>query len=183
MAVETGIERDMLLKILKRFERDKKVFFHEGWVCIANFIKHQHNTNEKINRGIVLCLQQIPEKIIKKFMSQGWVIDESYMSQVCVQNYSNSNSNTNTNEQMDDLFNKFWVSYPKKKSKPMAYKAFKRLKPTQSLLDTILKDIEKQKQTEKWQKQNGQFIPYPATYLNNHQWEDEDKPSSNWRYM
>ncbi len=33
--------------------------------------------------------------------------------------------------------------------------------------------IEKAKQTKDWQKDGGQYIPYPATWLNARGWEDE----------
>jgi hypothetical protein len=71
------------------------------------------------------------------------------------------------------MFTIFYNAYPKKKDKTKAFNAFKKLKPTQELLDSILKALEWQKQTTDWQKQGGQFIPYPASYLNGRRWEDE----------
>lgn len=96
---------------------------------------------------------------------------------------SSKKENSKKEKPISVFFEKFWNSYPKKKSKPAALKALKKLNPSQSLLDTILKDIETKKQSEEWIKQNGQFIPYPATYLNQRRWEDEDEQSSGWRYM
>lgn len=67
-------------------------------------------------------------------------------------------------------FDEFWKAYPKKKNKIDAQKAFSKVKaPLQTLLDAI----ERQKQSEQWKKNNGQFIPYPATWLNRGAWEDE----------
>jgi hypothetical protein len=37
----------------------------------------------------------------------------------------------------------------------------------------MLAGVERWKQTEQWQKEGGQFIPYPATFLNQRRWEDE----------
>ena len=37
----------------------------------------------------------------------------------------------------------------------------------------ILTALNWQKKSEQWLKDNGQFIPYPATYLNQRRWEDE----------
>jgi hypothetical protein len=73
----------------------------------------------------------------------------------------------------EEMFTIFYNAYPKKKDKTKAFNAFKKLKPTQELLDSILKALEWQKQTTDWQKQGGQFIPYPASYLNGRRWEDE----------
>lgn len=70
------------------------------------------------------------------------------------------------------LFDTFWQAYPKKIAKPKALLAWNKLKPTQDLLDKILNALQSQKQSENWIKDSGQFIPYPATYLNQYRWED-----------
>jgi hypothetical protein len=67
-------------------------------------------------------------------------------------------------------FASFWSSYPVKKGKGNAEKSWEKLKPD---LQTVLTAIEKQKQTDQWTKDNGKFIPYPATWLNGKRWEDE----------
>ena len=40
---------------------------------------------------------------------------------------------------------------------------------------TILKAIEVAKQSEQWQKENGKFIPFPATWLDSERWLDESE--------
>lgn len=70
-------------------------------------------------------------------------------------------------------FQKFWQAYPKKRSKGDAEKAWKALKPDDALLADILKSIELQKQSINWQKDGGQYIPYPATFLRAKGWLDE----------
>ena len=74
------------------------------------------------------------------------------------------------------LFLIFWESYPLKVKKPKALTAFLKLKPDKALLDRVLEAIDRQKQTRAWRKDNGRFIPHPATWLNNRQWEDEVQP-------
>lgn len=73
----------------------------------------------------------------------------------------------------DDFFALFWTAYPKKTAKPAAAKSFKSAKVTALLLQIILADIERRKSGPDWQKNNGEFVPMPATYLNNKRWEDE----------
>jgi hypothetical protein len=68
---------------------------------------------------------------------------------------------------------KFWTEYPKKQAKADALKAFKSLKPDDTLLDLIIGAIRKQRSAYDWQKSNGQFIPLPASWLNARRWEDE----------
>lgn len=72
-----------------------------------------------------------------------------------------------------NAFEKFWEVYPKKKSKGQAEKAFIRINPNEQLLATMLAKIEQARTSEDWTKSNGQFIPYPATWLNAQGWEDE----------
>lgn len=69
-------------------------------------------------------------------------------------------------------FDEFWKVYPKKVAKAQALKAWSKLKPDADLQQVILNALERQKQSAQWQKDNGQFIPYPATWLNNYRWED-----------
>jgi len=73
----------------------------------------------------------------------------------------------------DPLFDEFWAAYPKKVAKPKAIRAFARLHMTRELLDIILADIRCKQRTERWKKQDGLYIPYPASYLNDRRWEDE----------
>ena len=74
------------------------------------------------------------------------------------------------------LFLIFWECCPLKAKKPKALTAFLKLKPDRSLLDRMLEAIELQKRTRAWRKNNGQFIPHPATWLSNRQWEDSVVP-------
>lgn len=74
---------------------------------------------------------------------------------------------------VDTLFDRFWRAYPKHKAKESALKAFKKLKPDESLLMDMLNAIADQLDTDDWKRNSGQYIPHPATWLNGHRWEDE----------
>jgi hypothetical protein len=73
----------------------------------------------------------------------------------------------------DANFKVFWTHYPRKQNKRKAFEAWKKLKPDEGLLREILDAIESQKRTRQWQKDDGDRIPYPATWLNERRWEDE----------
>jgi hypothetical protein len=77
-----------------------------------------------------------------------------------------------------DGFATFWSAYPRKKSKGDALKAFTKLKPDIDLRRTILSAIQVAKAGPDWRKDNGQFIPYPASWLNSKGWEDDLSTSS-----
>ncbi len=74
---------------------------------------------------------------------------------------------------IEHTFDIFWKAYPKRKSRGQAEKAFEKVNPDESLLKTILAAIDQAKKSDDWQKESGQYIPYPATWLNNKGWEDE----------
>lgn len=70
-------------------------------------------------------------------------------------------------------FDEFWKAYPKKKNKGQAEKAWSKIKQPSEILQQILEALKWQKASQDWTKENGQFIPHPATYLNGRAWEDE----------
>jgi len=70
----------------------------------------------------------------------------------------------------------FWKEYPKKKSKGQAEKAWLKIKPTQEMFIIIMEGLEKAKNSQEWENKEGEYIPYPATWLNAKGWEDEYKP-------
>lgn len=75
-------------------------------------------------------------------------------------------------EKLELLFDDFWKAYPKKVNKKDAFKAFKSIKNIEQLLPDILADVEMKKNTNDWQRENGRFIPYPASYLRGERWND-----------
>ena len=92
---------------------------------------------------------------------------------------SSSSSSSTSNTPIPPLppkgvgeFNYFWESYPKKIGKGNAYKVWVKSK-NKPALDVILAAIEKQKQCAQWQKESGQFIPNPSTWLSQGRWDDE----------
>ena len=70
-------------------------------------------------------------------------------------------------------FEDFWKAYPRKKSKGSAWKAFQSIDPDDELLDKMITSIEAWKKSKDWTRDDGQFIPYPATWLNAEGWLDE----------
>ena len=70
-------------------------------------------------------------------------------------------------------FLEFWKHYPKKIGKGKAYQSWKKLKNPKITLTKIQLALKWQKKSEQWQKDNGQYIPNPSTYLNQRRWEDE----------
>ena len=68
---------------------------------------------------------------------------------------------------------RFWPAYPKKKAKDDALKAWNKLRPSEELIGRMLAALDRESMSPDWRKENGQFIPYPATWLNGKRWTDE----------
>lgn len=73
----------------------------------------------------------------------------------------------------ENTFEKFYALYPKKKSKGDAEKAWTAIKPDDDLFRKIMASVTRWRSSPDWQKNSGQFIPYPATWLRAKGWEDE----------
>lgn len=67
-------------------------------------------------------------------------------------------------------FAEFYTLYPKKMARPVAEKSWNRLSPAER--EAALKALPNHIRT--WDDR--QFIPYPATWLNQRRWEDEIEP-------
>lgn len=77
-------------------------------------------------------------------------------------------------------FERFWNAYPRKTGKGKALDAWKKLKKGAGLLPAMLKALEWQRESDQWQRDGGQYIPYPATWLNQRRWEDDPPAPQGW---
>lgn len=75
-------------------------------------------------------------------------------------------------------FDRFWDAYPRKTGKKAAQKSWDKAtdKPD---IDAILASIDRQKASDQWTKDGGQYIPHPATWLNQGRWDDQPMMPSN----
>jgi hypothetical protein len=71
---------------------------------------------------------------------------------------------------LDNGFEEFWNYYPKKVGKEAARKSWDKYKPN---IELVLHTLEWQIESDQWRKSDGQFIPNPATYLNQGRWQDQ----------
>ena len=77
-----------------------------------------------------------------------------------------------TKDTYSSEFELFWNEYPRKVGKTNAYKSWDK-QNLDSLSEKIIKKVKEYKNNQQWQKENGQFIPHPTTWLNQGRWEDE----------
>lgn len=136
-----------------------------------------------------LCFSmRMPETKVKHLLStlSHWIYDDS--RDPLEKLYSNPTEEEKRREEekkrkedvrtADLLFQTFWKAYPKRIAKSAAKKAWDKLRPTDELLRIMIQAVEKWKKSDQWRKDNGQFIPHPATWINNRRWEDDPPPGS-----
>lgn len=154
---------------LQTFEKLEMIAVENGIINIVNWEKHQN-----IER-----LQQIREQTrtrVARFREKQRLLSEPVTLRNAEVTQQNKNKNKNI-YMLKNGFNLFWERYPKKLAKRDAEKAFAKIKPDEKLFNLILEKLELYKQSEAWLKDGGQFIPYPATWLNGRRWEDEITPA------
>lgn len=79
----------------------------------------------------------------------------------------------------DLLFVRFWACYPRKQYKDRARKAWAKVKPDEQQMSTIMEKLEEFKRSDQWMRDEGRYIPHPATWINGRCWEDDPGPT--WR--
>jgi len=88
--------------------------------------------------------------------------------------YQQSRLETETETETDVCsFDVFWKAYPRKVAKEDAIKAWTKLKVNAELAEKIMAALERFKVSPDWVKDKGEFIPYPASWLNGHRFNDE----------
>lgn len=75
----------------------------------------------------------------------------------------------------EQAFNVFWAEYPKKVNKKGCLKSFIKIKNLKEEMPLIMASLERFKKSKDWLKDNGQFIPYPTTFINQERWKDEQE--------
>ena len=87
-------------------------------------------------------------------------------------------SSSHSTTLIDERFETFWETYPRKVGKSAVYKAWKRLKPDKELFTRILSAVDNAKATEQWRREAGRFIPNPLTWINQGRWDDVYIPAT-----
>lgn len=99
--------------------------------------------------------------------------EETSSNKTETQSKKKSKDSEKEKEPEQDLFDRFWAVYPRKVGKKDAVKAWNKLKPDETLTLQIIEGVERWKLSTQWTKDGGQYIPYPATFLNGERWKDE----------
>lgn len=74
--------------------------------------------------------------------------------------------------ELRERFLAFWAAYPRKEARQPAAKAFAKLAPDEALFARMMAGLERDRRSEQWRRDGGQYIPYPATWLNQQRWDN-----------
>lgn len=188
MAIETGIDESMFKKIFLRLK--DKIRYIDGIVVIKNFIKHQETGSDTVKVGILNCLKDVNINFLKDVISKGYYdlprdyMDTLYIPYVEGGIYLDSNLDSDSDSlradtvpiryskkpnPMVELFNLFWLEYPKKIAKKFVEPKFMKLTPIMAL--EIIEDVKNRKSCDdQWIRG---YAPHPTTYLNQERWNDD----------
>ena len=90
---------------------------------------------------------------------------------------SSSSSSVFKDKTYTEDFLNFWDAYPKKIGKKAAFKSWQNAKDKPPMI-IIINAISNQKRSDQWLNSRGQYIPNPATWLNQGRWDDETNTRS-----
>lgn len=190
MARETGYNEDTVKRLLARMERVHNVILYDEQtkeVLVLNWGKYNWCNSPKTKAGAEKVAAHIKSEPFKKMVLEAIAdtlsIPYPYPMDTSVTVLYREDSNTSSTSSQsskDNNFEIFWKAYPKKKNKETARRAFMKLRGVN--LQTLLDAIDRQKNTKDWTKDGGQYIPYPATWLNAGAWQDEELTVTEDRY-
>lgn len=199
MAYEVGYSIDSIIMLLKRFEEVHNVLrYSEGTkeVLLLNWHKYNWTSSEKFRKPLLKEITEVKDDSFRQYLQDladgkeprygidtnctditVTVTDTVTVSNTVTDTVSNNLNNINDIEIVDEEiiitdFDRFWEEYPKKVGKKEAKKAFGRAKKTTDA-ETMIRAVIAQKSSGQWKRDNGRYIPNPATWLNQGRWDDE----------
>lgn len=87
-------------------------------------------------------------------------------------------------EKIKDGFDRFWTEYPRKENKIRSEQGWNNLflKTARSkrlaLYKEIMAGLRQHRESPKWVKDDGEYIPLPSTFINGKRWRDEIKSAA-----
>lgn len=141
-------------------------------------IKNQH-MNEHMSQDMIEDMSEHMYEHIEQHMTphmENENVNENININRDINNISISEDTNVIKEEkseIDEMFDMFWIVYPKKSNKKGAKVSFKRIKNLKAEFPLIMEALDRFKKSKQWTKQNGEFIPLPTTWINQERWKDE----------
>ena len=171
-------ERGVLVNPIGRPYTEDEIARMVGEGNLVNQILNQLEEKGVFSRrdkdNAIYCRRMIKEENIRKIRRRVGMLGGNPNLVIQKGNQMHEDENETENEtETKKSFESFWSFYPKKQGKKKAFESWQKLSPNHELTQSILKAVSLQSQSEQWKKDGGQFVPMPATWLNQERWNDE----------
>lgn len=182
LSAMTGIDKAHLSRTVRELEAGRVIHREAGThghkLSINKHFKQWELLNQQLPKE-----QRLPKKQLGVAESATERVAESATlglpkeqpQNTSLKNKGKTTSKDNLSRSLRERFDAFWSAYPKKKSKDAAEKALAKRKPDEQLFADIMSGLERAKTSVEWLDK--QYIPYPASWLNDGGWMDEYTPT------
>jgi hypothetical protein len=181
LADEVGIRESKFTKTVLVMEKLKLITFFEKHLIVSSYNERQYKSDystERVRKYRESLERETPMKRYGNVSETELKRPRDRDRDIIKDKKTCASDNARESKYSKNGFDKFWQAYPKKKGKGAAEKAFNNAKKLSDFnLDAIIMAIEKQKKSQDWKKDGGQFIPHPSTWINQKRWLDEEGQS------
>jgi hypothetical protein len=175
----TDLDRKSFLVILSGQSKCRKIFLNKDHPTLVKItMYHKLHCSKQQSKECLHCYFEHATlvKLTKSYNKENK--RKTTKENEGVENEVNSSEHTTARiTGSNDSFEEFWAAYPRKVGKAAAQKSWGKLSPDEKLCCEIMAALELHKQQQSWVKDDGQFVPHPATWLNGHRWMDEIQPA------
>ena len=188
MSRELGYNEDAVFRLLNRMEMEHDVIRYSREtkeVLILHWSRYNWTDSPKLEKAVRKDSESIKNCSFRNYVLSQLNGGENTLSipyqypmdtTVTVTDtvtvaVADSDPITDDGETTESNFDRFWAAYPKKVGKADARKAFDKTRSVS--IEAILSAIERLRRSDQWQKDNGQYVPHPATWLRRGGWDDE----------
>lgn len=165
-----GSDKHNVLRVLKRLVENGLLIKRDRFI---NGVKFCDYLVSKVHRGSVKMTQGGGVKMTPQNLDIQNLEEKYNIPPVVINNDIPQGDGAKANDPDKPAFETFWAAYPRHTNKATARKAWEKLRLTSQEYTELLAAIEAQKQSPQWQRDDGQYIPHPSTWLNQRRWEDE----------
>lgn len=100
ISLETAVEKEELNNLFNKFEKDRKIIYRDGWICVLNYPKHQNYNKTTMVKALSKEISHIPEKLLKEFIGYEYPIDT-----LCI-GYKDKDKEQVKDKNLKNMFNK-----------------------------------------------------------------------------
>lgn len=159
------LESDEMIKKIHATENTKKQYMIE----IVQYSVYQGYPEQ--NQNINGTMSEQSQNINGTMMNENTGFAGTPINNIYIKKERKKEYKKEEHPQNENLFNQFWLEYPKKVSKQDAIRAFSKINENE--IPLLMEALKKYKYSADWLESGGRFIPHPATWLNGRRWEDE----------